>query len=463
MNFASYISLILIIVGIHTVSYADGGYTISIKLQDNQDEQFYLARYHGEQVYMVDTSYSDKPGHAKFTGETALPAGIYIVASVDKTKLLEFIVDQDQHFEIEVSSAAGQAVFDIKDSHQNSLFFDHIQLNNALVKTTTKLKAMNGNSEDDISMKATLYEKDSLTGLIKNFKEQLVSGYPDYLLSKIILAMQEVEIPDSLGKKSQAAYLYYRNRYWQTVDLADKRLLNTPLLPAKVSNYFDQLVPPHADSIINAIDRLIELTRDNTDTRDYLIWHFTSEYQNPKIMGLDKVFVHLADNYFAKLEISNTSESVRAKIMGRADQLRHLLIGAKAPDLRLVDTTGQFVSFQHIDAQYIVLFFWDFDCGICKKDLLVLKDFYQSKEYNFEVYAIGTNADMEGWKKYIRDNGLDWVNVNGTRSITHNFHDLYDIYGTPVIYVLDNKKSIIAKRINADQLKLVFENDSKLR
>jgi hypothetical protein len=94
---------------------------------------------------------------------------------------------------------------------------------------------------------------------------------------------------------------------------------------------------------------------------------------------------------------------------------------------------------------------------------LVLKDMYQSKKYDFEVFAISTNADMEGWKEYIRNNGLDWVNVNGTRSITHNFHDLYDIYGTPVIYVLDNKKSIIAKRINADQLKLVFENDSKLR
>jgi len=50
------------------------------------------------------------------------------------------------------------------------------------------------------------------------------------------------------------------------------------------------------------------------------------------------------------------------------------------------------------------------------------------------------------------------VNVNGTRSITANFHDLYDIYGTPVIYVLDNKKNIIAKRITAEQLELVFGN-----
>lgn len=168
--------------------------------------------------------------------------------------------------------------------------------------------------------------------------------------------MEDVKIPDSLDKNTNMAYLYYKDNFWKTVDLGDERLLNTPLLPRKIRNYFDQLVPPFADSIIYSIDHLIELTGNNKETRDYLIWHFTSEYQNPKIMGLDKVFVHLADEYFAKLEIANTSESVRTKILERADQLRYLLIGAKAPDLRLVDTTGQFVSFQQIEEQYIVLF-----------------------------------------------------------------------------------------------------------
>lgn len=463
MSFARYLYPILIIICFNTLSFAGDSYNISIKLHDNVGEHFYLARYYGEQVYMIDTTYTDNPGHATFSGTTKLQAGIYILVSADKTKLLEFIVDQDQHFEINLLSKAGQNVFDIKDSHQNSLFFEHIQLNNDLTEITAKLKEMNNIRDDDVLLISALSKQDSLVGSIESLKNKLVSGFPDYLLTKIVLAMEDVKIPDSLNSSGNDAYLYYKGNFWNNIDLKDKRLLYTPLLPRKIRNFFDQLVPPMADSVIYAIDHLIKLTGNNKETRDYLIWHFTSEYQNPKIMGLDKVFVHLADEYFSKLEIANTSESVRTKILERADQLRYLLIGAKAPDLRLVDTTGQFVSFQQIEEQYIVLFFWDFDCGICKKDLLVLKDFYQSKEYNFEVYAIGTNADMEGWKKYIRDNGLDWVNVNGTRSITPNFHDLYDIYGTPVIYVLDNKKSIIAKRINADQLKLVFENDSKLR
>jgi peroxiredoxin len=457
MVFARYFLLGFLFVCLNAVIHAGNGFEVRFKLHNSSDELFYLARYYGERVYMVDTSYSDKPGQATFSGNTKLEEGIYLLVSGEKVKLLEFIIDGGQYFEILLDSMAGSSVFEVKNSQQNSLFFENIQLSSAISEAATKLKEM-ADIADDAQLASALNKRDSLVGMYEAFKENLVLGFPDYLLTKIVLAMEDVKIPDTVNTGTHAAYYFYKQNYWNNIDLEDKRLLHTPLLPNKIRSFFDQFVPPVADSIIEAIDHLIKLSGNNNETRDYLVWHFTSEYQNPKIMGLDKVFVHLADDYFAKYEIANTSETVRTKILKRADQLRNLLIGAKAPDLRLVDTTGQFVSFQQIDKQYIVLFFWDFDCGICKKDLLVLKDLYDSKKYNFEVYAISTNADMEGWKKYIRENGLDWVNVNGTRSITANFHDLYDIYGTPVIYVLDNKKNIIAKRITAEQLELVFGN-----
>ena len=68
---------------------------------------------------------------------------------------------------------------------------------------------------------------------------------------------------------------------------------------------------------------------------------------------------------------------------------------------------------------------------------------------------------MEKWKKAIRDKSVPGINVNGTRSATRDFHDLYDIYGTPVIYVLDGEKNIIAKRIGADKLEEFIDNYEK--
>ena len=69
-----------------------------------------------------------------------------------------------------------------------------------------------------------------------------------------------------------------------------------------------------------------------------------------------------------------------------------------------------------------------------------------------EIYAINVNADLDKWKKSIKDREFNWVNVNGTRSVTQNFHDLYDTYGTPTIFILDKDKKIIAKKISGEQV-----------
>lgn len=43
------------------------------------------------------------------------------------------------------------------------------------------------------------------------------------------------------------------------------------------------------------------------------------------------------------------------------------------------------------------------------------------------------------------------------KSMTADFHDLYDIYSVPVIYLLDKNKTIIGKRISADQLENIIK------
>jgi thiol-disulfide isomerase/thioredoxin len=109
------------------------------------------------------------------------------------------------------------------------------------------------------------------------------------------------------------------------------------------------------------------------------------------------------------------------------------------------------------------LFFWDHDCGVCKKELKTLQELYVAQNRNFEIYGIAVNADFNAWEAYLRKNDLPWINVNGMKSMTPDFHDLYDIYGTPVIYVLDPERKIIAKRIKADQIPMVIEYDQKFR
>jgi len=77
------------------------------------------------------------------------------------------------------------------------------------------------------------------------------------------------------------------------------------------------------------------------------------------------------------------------------------------------------------------------------------------------VFAVNTDTSLEKWKKYIVDNDLKWINVNGTRSISPDYHQLYDIRTTPTLFLLDEKKRIIAKRLKTEQLIPFLENYHK--
>ena len=87
-----------------------------------------------------------------------------------------------------------------------------------------------------------------------------------------------------------------------------------------------------------------------------------------------------------------------------------------------------------------------------------MEKIYNQKTYDLEIFSVCVNGDLDKWKKSIGERQMPWINVNGTRSATPDFHDLYDIHGTPVIYLLDREMKIIAKRISADQIPDLIDN-----
>jgi thiol-disulfide isomerase/thioredoxin len=431
---------------------ANAQVNITIKLPEINHESYYLARYYGDKFQMVDTAFLKSDSIVHFTQTELYPEGIYLLVDQSKNRLLEFLIADDQTFRLEIPKDQNKQL-SCSGSLNTCLFIEQMNYTNMIF---SQIKLLEDNQDDQV-------KKDSLLNLLATYQENIKTDHSDSFVAKIISAMEETKVPDSIAKDQRKAYYFYKSNFWNSFDLTDDRFLRSPLLNTKIKQYFEQLVPQQADSIIKEVDFLIGQTRENTTMRDYLIWYFTDQYQNPKIMGLDKVFVHLADTYFAHLEIANTTPSVKQKIMERADQLRRLTLGSPAPDLWLVDTTDAFVSFKSIEMPYIVLFFWDQDCGVCKKELKTLQELYGAQNRNFEIYGIAANADFDAWEAYLQSNDLPWINVNGMKSMTPDFHDLYDIYGTPVIYVLDPERKIIAKRIKAEQIPLVIEHDQKFR
>jgi hypothetical protein len=68
-----------------------------------------------------------------------------------------------------------------------------------------------------------------------------------------------------------------------------------------------------------------------------------------------------------------------------------------------------------------------------------------------EVVAANVKKDVDKWKKYVKEQDLGWVNIADPH-VRSNFRYEYNLETTPIIYVLDNQKKIIAKKLDVDQI-----------
>jgi len=444
--------------------YADNQYDIKVSIEGCQDSALFLTSYFGKKVNLIDTAYSTRPGAFVFSGQEKLPGGIYMAVSLDKKKLFEFIINDDQKFSLKTDTLNYTLNMKVKGSEENEIFYSYLKYNEEQYKTNKSLlrriDSLVALSEETTSLKNSL---DSLNKIAINYKLDLIEKNQGTFVASLLVGMRDIEIPDSIkeSKDSTLSYKYFRQHYWDYFDLSDNRLLRTPIYMRKINQYFDQLVVFHPDSVISAIDTIIAKSRPSDENVGYLVWHFISEYQNPKFMGFDKVFVHLVEEYFSKEQITNTTPSILSSLQERSAILEPILLGKTAPNLILIDSSGQLRSFMTIPNDYTILFFWDSDCGICGKEIAELTRLYEKQNHDVEIYSINVNSDLESWKKAIIEKQVPGVKVNGTRSATKDFHDLYDIYGTPVIYLLDKDKKIIAKRIGANKIDEFIDNYEK--
>ena len=456
MNLLKSFLLITVTILLSFNAFSANEYEIKINIEGEfKDSSILLTSYFGEKIKIIDTAYATKQGEFVFAGQKKLPGGIYMVVSMQKKKLFEFIVDANQKFKLSTNLSDYAGNMKVIGSSENELFYNYLiynekqfKINKSIVNKIDSLEAIGKNAD--------FYKKnlDSLNKINTTYKINIIDNNQGTFVSALLNAMRDVEIPDSVKNSSDStqSYKYLKQHYWDYFNLSDSTLLRTPIFMRKTNQYFNQMVVFHPDSVISAIDFVISKARPSQEVVGYLVWHFISEYQNPQFMGFDKVFVHLVDEYFSNEHISNTTPSILKSLQDRANKIRPILLDEVAPDLILIDTTGAYISFKTIPNNYTVLFFWDSDCGVCTKEIVELRKLYEHNDYDIQVYAINVNSDLDKWKKAMHEKNVPGINVNGTRSVTKDFHDLYDIYGTPVIYLLDKHKKIIAKRISVNKI-----------
>ena len=442
------------------------GYKIKVQMKNSPDSIMYLVNYNGDKQYIKDTVPNQGNGVFIFEGDEKLPKGIYLAVRQDKN-YFEFLVADDQQFSLTTSYDNMVEEMKVKGSKENSHFYKFLHYSSPKNQTVVELRnQIKGLSVNDSIKKENLQNKlDSLNQLITSYKQDFIKNNPESFMARIYQASRDPEVPDapdnlSDDEKKEWQYNYFVTHYFDNLDLSSEVMLHTPVLHQRVSNFINNVVIQDPDSIIKAADRLMKMANENEEVTRYLTWYLTYNAEQSDIMGMDKVFVHMADNYFGKEKTPWVSKKVLKNIKNRANKLRNILIGKKAPNMLLMDTSGNPVALHSVKSKYLVLYFWEPDCGHCQRQTPKLKRLYKDyKDKGVKVYAVCIDRKNPGkWKKYIQKHNLEWINVYDGKQWT-SFHNLYDIIATPTIFLLDKDKKILAKRINPKQLRKFLERE----
>ena len=472
MKKISLIALVLIFVTITNNIFAQ--YKINIQIK-NMKDTVYLGYYYGDKQYAKDTTVLNNKGIGVFEGTDTLKGGIYFILLPNNT-FFELLIDNDQNFSVKTvyndkDKESLSSNLSIKNANSDmEMYVDYqkfmMQRNKLAIKLRKRLK----NTSDTIQERII---KDSLkivtNEVISNWNK-IEKDYPKSLLTSILLCNKEIEVPEPPKDEkgiiidSSFQYHYYKNHYFDYVNFSDERLLRTQFYHAKINRYFDKLVIPIPDTIIKESKWILNKASENKEVFKYTLQFLFNKYNNSNIMGMDKVFVFYADNYYLNGKAPWADSLWLTKVKKHTDEIRPNLIGNKAPILNLLSVNDEFISLQMIEAKYTILFFYEPNCGHCKKATPIMKklsDKYWEK--GVEVLGIYTQNNKKEWMDFIKSQNLDnWINAWDPYNQS-NFRQNYDVKATPTIYLLDKDKNIIGKRIDVETVDKILQDKFNIK
>jgi thiol-disulfide isomerase/thioredoxin len=442
--------------------------SFQVSLQSNyQSGIAYLTYYSGANLNVEDSAAISKTGLAIFKGNKTLPPGIYSVVFPGKRHTADFLIGKEKTQNIKIQADSNNlAAMKVTGSSEDILFRQYQQYvaNQGKLLNEERAAYMRATNAADSAIHEKKYK--DYNNQLNDFRTDLIRQHPQSMMTVLLNAMKEPPYPTKLPISKQDSidnYNFYKAHYWDGISFMDDAVVRTPFFKPRLENYYRQVIHPSADSIIKDADYKLLLARSAPEMYKYLLNWLTDEYINPKYMGQDAVFVHLFNKYHSKGLSPWLNEKQMEAITRRAYMLMANLVGEKAANLELIDIAGKTQPLYAQKADFTVLVFWDPNCGHCKEEMPRIDSLYQQnwKNKNLKIYAVMTETDTASWKKYINDHNIGyWTHVYQNADMMAaekisqqpSYKQLFDITQTPILYLLDAEKRIIAKKLTPLQL-----------
>lgn len=444
------------------------GYRILVNWEGLEDSTIFLVHYYNSSNFIDDTLTLDSSGQGIFTGDENLKEGLYMLYFNNKT-YFDFLLGDDQELQISTSLPDFYGNLKIEGATSSEDFLNYQRV--LREKQTQKREITQGlNKENQEEIEAAREKLNQMDNEMDDFISSEMARSGNSIYNVFLKVSKQMIIPEPPVSADHPkydsiawfhSYNYRRDHFLENIDFNDERFAYNPIFKPKLENYFEKILIQSPDSLVPQVLNIVHRAYHNEEMLQIVSQYFLNKSASSKIMGMDAVFVAIADAVYLKNKATwIKSDSIIRKIAEEAYLARPNLIGKQAPDLTLTKIDGEPLHLYEIEADFLVLAFYEYDCGHCKKDIPALYDDVYMKylDKNIEVVAVCMNDDHEKWSSFVEEKGLDGWYHAWDPPHESKFRFKYNTKTAPTIYLLDRNKKILAKRLDNDNLARLIES-----
>lgn len=425
----------------------------------------HIGCYRDAATYRLDSVPADESGRFEYA-KSKLQPGMYFVAA-DGARIFDFVLpDTSNTFSI-TGKIADTPELISPNSIENDAYFQFEHRRQSIEAKIIARQSMydmvkQATNSDPKSLKPIENEIDGYYKSIDSLARLFIERYPKHLYARMLKSVRPPDPPRTVtptlkGKANPVYRRFMRRHYWDHTDFRDESLLNNAFWPTFFDNYFDRFVTPVPDSIISAVDEVLQLMPKDGAFYRFGVLRFVQSFEMSDAPGADLIFVHMVDKYLKIGQTPWLDIATLTRLEYRASMLKPVLTGKKAPPLELSDEQKQAVRIDSIAAKLTLLVFYSPLCDHCME---VMPDVYQTwldaRSFGVQAVAVSVDEQYRNWQQFVRQQHWEWYDL-ADPSGKNDFEKQYLTNNLPVIYLLDKDKRILRKRIKPEALRDVLK------
>jgi peroxiredoxin len=160
------------------------------------------------------------------------------------------------------------------------------------------------------------------------------------------------------------------------------------------------------------------------------------------------------ESYINAMDTAVANTEIARNLKERAEKMKSVAVGQKAPDFTLNDPEGNPVSlYSRVGSKLLLVDFWAAWCGPCRRENPnVVKVFKEFNKKGFNVFGVSLDQKKDDWVKAISDDNLTWTHVSDLQYWNNAAAKLYAVNSIPANFLLDENGVIIARNLREEEL-----------